>query len=107
MNRKANKKELSCDHDGSGTEAKNCVNNPNSDNLHLNNPRNEEDKLPCSSDKVEVKNVLQDKFLSLNLSEQNINFILEQGDKFLEQPPLLLARKLNMDVDNANQLLKL
>ena len=48
-------KELSCDLDGSGTEAKNCVNNPNSDNLHLNDPRNEEDKLPCSSDKVEER----------------------------------------------------
>ena len=51
-------------------------------------------------DKAE-ENLLQGKLLSLNLSRENIDFLLEQGDKFLEKPPLLLARKLNIHVDKA------
>ena len=47
------------------------------------------------------ENILQSKLLPLNLSKENIDFLLEQGDKFLEKPPLLLARKLNIHVDKA------
>ena len=47
-------------------------------------------------DKAE-ENLLQGKLLSLNLSREDIHFILEQGDKFLERPPLLLAKKLGID----------
>ena len=47
------------------------------------------------------ENILQDKLLSLNLNKEDINFLLEQGDKFLQRPPLLLARKLNIHVDKA------
>ena len=51
--------------------------------------------------KKSEENLLQAKLLSLNLSKEDINFVLEQGDKFLEKPPLLLARKLGIDVDTA------
>ena len=46
------------------------------------------------------KHVLQSELLSLNLSREDINFILEQGDRFLEEP-LLLATKLKIDPDTA------
>ena len=45
--------------------------------------------------------LLQAKLLSLNLSKEDINFILEKGDIFLRKPPLLLARKFGIDVDTA------
>ena len=45
--------------------------------------------------------LLQAKLISLNLSKEDIDFILEQGDNFLEKPPLLLASKLGIDVDTA------
>ena len=47
------------------------------------------------------ENLLQGKLLSLNLSKEDINLLLEHGDKYLEKPPLLLARKLNVHVDKA------
>ena len=46
------------------------------------------------------ENLLQGKLLSLNLSREDIHFILEQGDKFLERPHLL-ATKLKIDLDTA------
>ena len=46
------------------------------------------------------RKVLQSKLLSLNLSRENIRFILEQGDRFLEEP-LLLATKLKIEPDIA------
>ena len=44
------------------------------------------------------ENLLQGKLLSLNLSREDIHFILEQGEKFLERPHLL-STKLKIDLD--------
>ena len=49
------------------------------------------------------ENLLQGKLLSLNLSGEDIHFILEQGDKFLERPLLLATRlKINPDIAKAS-----
>ena len=89
----------------------------------LSDPKPEENKLASSphisdstslpSDEASTEfpkkaeeNLLQGKLLSLSLSKEDINFLLEHGDKYLEKPPLLLARELNIHVDKAKTIIE-
>ncbi|KAI6650323.1 Formin-like protein [Oopsacas minuta] len=51
------------------------------------------------------ENLLRDKFLRLNLDQEEIELLIEQGDRFVERPPLLLARRLNIHVDKAKLII--
>ena len=110
---KSGQETPSCTPNDSEIDSKNCE--LNMEELYLCDSKTEETTLassPCVSDslhphmnteflKKAEENFLQAKLLSLNLSKEDIDFILEQGDKFIEKPPLLLARKLGIDVDTA------
>ena len=108
--------EGSCDYDNSDNdsimESKFIDPNPEENNLasstHISDSTSLLPDEACAEypEKAE-ENLLQGKLLSLNLSKEDINFLLEHGDKFLEKPPLLLARKLGIvDVEKAKTIIE-
>ena len=104
---KSRQKDRSHDPNVSDNDSNTCASILSKDELTLPNS-------PCVSDSSSMipretnikflekgeENLLQGKLLSLNLSREDIHFILEQGDKFLERPHLL-ATKLKIDPDTA------
>ena len=117
---KSGKESASSDPGDSATLSETCMSNPNSGDFNIIDSNTEgnmltetshahvcSDSIPLHETETNQKyergeeNILQGKLLSLNLSKEDVNFLLEQGDKFLQRPPLLLARKLNIHEDKA------
>ena len=117
---KSGKQSPSSDPGDSATLSETCISSSNSGDFNIIDSNTEGNMLtetshaPVCSHSIPLhetetnqkpergeENILQGKLFSLNLSKEDVNFLLEQGDKFLQRSPLLLARKLNIHVDKA------